>query len=257
MTITQPCARAILEPFNSVTPTSMIHTPSVVIAFDADDTLWPNEPYFREAEKEILKLLERYFPGEDLLDRLYKQEVKNLHIFGYGAKGFTLSMIESVIELTKGKVTGSEIQEIIELGKSIMTYPIQLLDGVVETLDALKGFQLMLITKGDLFDQESKIARSGLADRFDAVEIVSEKDDNTYERLLKRHNIKPENFWMIGNSLKSDILPIDRIGGTGVYIPYESTWVHETVSDDHAAEHHYHELKSIQDVPKLIKHKLG
>ncbi|MTI13271.1 HAD family hydrolase [Sansalvadorimonas verongulae] len=235
----------------------MTHSSSVVIAFDADDTLWPNEPYFREAEKEVLKLLERYYRGNNLLDHLYAQEVKNLHIFGYGAKGFTLSMIESVIELSEGRVTGAEIQDIIELGKSIMTYPIQLLDGVEDTLNTLKDFQLMLITKGDLFDQESKIARSGLADHFDAVEIVSEKNDETYTRLLQRHKIKPENFWMIGNSLKSDVLPTDRIGGTGVYIPYESTWVHESVSDDHAAEHHYHELESIRDVPALVHKILG
>ena len=235
----------------------MTSSPSVVIAFDADDTLWPNETYFREAEKEILKLLERYYRGNNLLDHLYKQEVKNLNIFGYGAKGFTLSMIESVVELSEGKVTGAEIQKIIDIGKSIMTYPVQLLDGVEDTLNALKDFKLMLITKGDLFDQESKIARSCLADHFDIVEIVSEKDDDTYRRVLKRHNIQPENFWMIGNSLKSDVLPIDRIGGTAVHIPYESTWLHETVSDDHAAAHNYHELNSIRELPDLIHKTLS
>ncbi|WP_281648554.1 HAD family hydrolase [Parendozoicomonas sp. Alg238-R29] len=231
----------------------MINTLPAVIAFDADDTLWPNEPYFRDAEKEIIKLLERYYRGDNLLEHLYQQEIKNLHIFGYGAKGFSLSMIESVIELSEGMVNGAEIQKIIDLGKSIMTYPINLIEGVHETLEELKDYPLMLITKGDLFDQESKIARSGLGDYFQAVEIVSEKNDETYLRLLQRYNIKPENFWMIGNSLKSDVLPIDRIGGTGVHIPFESTWQHETVSEDHAAEHNYHELQSIRELPMLIE----
>ena len=229
---------------------------SPVIAFDADDTLWPNEPYFREAEKEMIKLLSPYYTGDNLIEHLYQQEVRNLHIFGYGAKGFTLSMIESMIELSNGQVSGKEIQKIIELGKSIMTYPIDLLPDVAETLKTLSSYRLMLITKGDLFDQESKIARSGLADEFEIIEIVSEKDDDTYRKLLKRHDIQPENFWMIGNSLKSDVLPIARIGGTGVHIPYKSTWLHETVSEEHAAAHDYHELASISELPALIKSQL-
>ena len=227
--------------------------PLPVIAFDADDTLWPNEPYFREAEKEMMKLLAPYYEGENFLEHLYKQEIRNLHIFGYGAKGFALSMIESAIEISKGKVSGKEIQKIIDVSKGIMSYPIQLLDGVTETLNALSDFRLMLITKGDLFDQESKIARSGLADRFEIVEIVSEKDDETYRNLLKKHNISPKNFWMIGNSLKSDVLPIVRIGGKGIHIPYESTWQHETVTDEHAAAHEYHEADNISEVVNIIQ----
>ncbi|MCL6270029.1 HAD family hydrolase [Sansalvadorimonas sp. 2012CJ34-2] len=230
----------------------MKNTNLPVIAFDADDTLWPNEPYFREAEKDMMKILTPYFRGGDLMEHLYQQEIKNLHIFGYGAKGFTLSMIESAIELSEGTIPGSEIQKIIDLGKQIMTYPIELLEGVEDTLITLREHRLVLITKGDLFDQESKIARSGLANHFDAVEIVSEKDDETYEKLLKRHKIKPENFWMIGNSLKSDVLPIARIGGTGVHIPYESTWQHEQVTTDAAMKETYHELSSIRELPSLI-----
>ena len=210
-------------------------------------------PTFRGAEKEMIKLLSPYYKGDNLLEHLYQQEIRNLHIFGYGAKGFTLSMIESVIELSEGKASGSEIQEIIELGKSIMIYPIELLDGVEETLQELSHYRLMLITKGDLFDQESKIARSGLADYFEIVEIVSEKNDETYQRLLKQHNIQPKDFWMIGNSLKSDVLPIDRIGGTGVHIPYASTWKHETVDDGYAAQHDYHTIASIRELPTLLK----
>ena len=228
-----------------------------VIAFDADDTLWPNEPYFREAEKEMMKLLQPYYKGDDLMQHIYQQEIKNLHIFGYGAKGFTLSMIESAIELSEGRVGSSEIQEIIDLGKQIMTYPIELLDGVEDTLTTLREHRLVLITKGDLFDQESKIARSGLASHFDAVEIVSEKDDETYSKLLERHKIKPENFWMVGNSLKSDILPIARIGGTAVHVPYESTWVHEQVETDASTRETYHELNSIRELPALIAKVCG
>ena len=230
----------------------MKNTNLPVIAFDADDTLWPNEPYFREAEKDMMKILTPYYRGDDLMEHLYQQEIKNLHIFGYGAKGFTLSMIESAIELSEGKICGNEIQKIIELGKQIMTYPIELLDGVEETLTALGEHRLVLITKGDLFDQESKVARSGLANHFDAIEIVSEKDDDTYSKLLERHKIKPENFWMIGNSLKSDVLPIARIGGTAVHIPYESTWQHEQVETDAFMRKTYHELNSIRELPFLI-----
>ena len=162
-------------------------------------------------------------------------------------------MIESAIELSKGKIPGRDIQKIIDLGKQIMTYPIEPLDGVQETLEALSEHRLVLITKGDLFDQESKIARSGLADHFDAVEIVSEKDDDAYIRLLKRHKIKPENFWMIGNSLKSDVLPVSRIGGTAVHIPYESTWQHEIVETNASTRDSYYELNSIRELPELIR----
>ncbi len=230
----------------------MKNTNLPIIAFDADDTLWPNEPYFREAEKDMMKILTPYYRGDDLIEHLYQQEIMNLHIFGYGAKGFTLSMIESAIELSEGKICGKEIQKIIELGKQIMTYPIELLDGVEETLTALGEHRLVLITKGDLFDQESKVARSGLANHFDAIEIVSEKDDETYSKLLERHKIKPENFWMVGNSLKSDVLPIARIGGTAVHIPYESTWQHEQVETDASMRKTYHELTSIRELPSLI-----
>ncbi len=234
----------------------MTNTDKTVIAFDADDTLWPNEHYFREGEQQIIKLLERYYPGEDLLDKLYQQEIKNLHVFGYGAKGFALSMIESLIELSDGKVTGQEIQQVIEIGKMIMSSPIELISGVTETIEALRGYPLMIITKGDLFDQESKIARSGLADNFKMIEIVSEKDDATYLRLLKKYHIAPENFWMVGNSLKSDILPVAHIGAHAVHIPHETTWVHEMVSDKHASAYNYHELSTISELPALIKREV-
>ncbi|CAM3727965.1 HAD family hydrolase [Parendozoicomonas haliclonae] len=230
-----------------------------IIAFDADDTLWPNEDYFRDGEKQLIALLEPYYKGDNLLQHLYEQEIRNLHIFGYGAKGFTLSMIESLIELSEGKVTGADIQRVIDIGKSIMTYKIELLPGVKETVETLRndfGYKLMIITKGDLFDQESKIARSGIADLFDIVEIVSEKDDATYQKLLIKHQIDPQFFWMIGNSLKSDVLPIARLGGHAVHIPYKSTWAHETVTAEHAAEHNYFELTDISGLPILLEREI-
>ncbi len=237
----------------------MTDSNSIVIAFDADDTLWPNENYFREGEQALLELLQPYNQSDDLLDKLYAQEIRNLGVFGYGAKGFTLSMIESLIELSDGKVSGADIQKVIDIGRNIMTCPIELLPHVEETINTIKelGFQLMIITKGDLFDQESKIARSGLADLFDSVEIVSEKNEETYQRLLQKHNIDPKHFWMVGNSLKSDILPVVRIGGRAVHIPYETTWVHEVVSEEHAAQHNYFELTSIGGLSTLLEHELG
>ncbi|WP_461536246.1 HAD family hydrolase [Spongorhabdus nitratireducens] len=225
----------------------------MIIAFDADDTLWVNEPYFREAEAALLEMLSRYYPGEDLLDRLYQQEIKNLNIFGYGAKAFTLSMIESAIELSHGKVSGSEIQRIIDLGRGIMSQPVKLLKGVEETIKQMSSeHQLMLITKGDLFDQESKIARSGLADYFRIIEVVSEKDEATYNQLLIKHNIQPDQFWMVGNSLRSDVLPIVELGGQAVHIPCDVGWVHEHVDVDESTRQTYHELTCIDQLPELI-----
>ncbi len=241
--------------------TANAHT---VIAFDADDTLWPNEGYFRNAELEMIKLIQPYYSssntttenqGDELLESLYQQEVKNLHIFGYGAKGFTLSMIESAIELSNGRMPGTDIQKIINIGKSIMTYHVELIPGVTEVLDKLgqeKDIRLMLITKGDLFDQESKIARSGLADRFEVIEIVSEKNDKTYQQLLNKHNIQAKNFWMVGNSVKSDVLPVVNIGGTGVHVPAETTWIHESVELDAETQNSFHTLNSIRELPELI-----
>ncbi len=226
----------------------------MIISFDADDTLWVNEPYFREAEEALLEMLSAYYEDDDLLDRLYQQEIMNLNIFGYGAKAFALSMIESAIELSNGRVTGSEIQRIIDLGKGILSQPVKLLDGVEDTIKHLAGqYPLMLITKGDLFDQESKIARSGLADYFRIIEVVSEKNEATYRQLLIKHNIKPEQFWMIGNSLRSDVLPVVALGGQAVHIACDVGWVHEHIDVDDKARETYHELASIDKLPALLK----
>ncbi|GAB4212499.1 MAG: HAD family hydrolase [Roseiflexaceae bacterium] len=199
-----------------------------VIAFDADDTLWQNERLYQQTQAGLRQLLAQYHPPEWIDQRLYQTEMRNLQHFGYGIKGFTLSMIETAIELTEGRISGSEIQTLIDAGRTMLTANIELLEQVAETLEQLaQRYPLMLITKGDLFDQEQKIARSGVARHFRQVEIVSNKRPEDYALLMKRHGIAPERLLMVGNSLRSDILPVLAIGGSAVYIPHELTWSHE------------------------------
>lgn len=192
------------------------------IAFDADDTLWGHEHVFVDAKKRCLDLLVPYLkPGMDLEEELYRFEKKNLQIFGYGVKGFVLSMIETAIELSDGRVSGTELQRIIDLGKEMLAHPINLLPYVAQALQKLKDrYTLIVITKGDLFDQENKIARSGLAHHFSAVEIVSEKNVETYRAVFIRNGIDPAKLLMIGNSLRSDVLPVVAAGGRAVHLPY-------------------------------------
>lgn len=224
------------------------------IAFDADDTLWAHESIFQSAHRRYEANLAHYVPEEELSNKLYQSELANLKIFGYGVKGFVLSMIETAIEITRGNVSASEIQQIVDLGKWMLDHPIEVLDHVEETLLSLKDeFHLMIITKGDLFDQESKIARSGLADHFDAIEIVSEKNDGTYQRILAAHGLNPEEVVMVGNSLKSDILPMRRLGCEAIHIPFHVTWAHEEVSSEHMGDISYHHLSDISLVPDFIR----
>ncbi|EWY42650.1 HAD hydrolase [Skermanella stibiiresistens SB22] len=199
------------------------------MGFDGDDTLWHNESIFSMTQERFRTIL----GGIDAAEvdrRLLEAERRNLGLFGYGIKGFVLSMIETAIEVTGGEVDARDIQTLIDCGKSMLAHPVELLDGVAETVEYLaNSHRLVLITKGDLFDQESKIARSGLADLFDRIEIVSEKDPETYRRVLARHDIEPERFLMVGNSVRSDILPVLEIGGQAVHVPYHITWAHEHV----------------------------
>ena len=200
------------------------------IAFDADDTLWICETIFSNTQQSLTQLLEHYVDPKILKEVLYETEIKNLKHFGYGIKGFTLSMIESAIELSQGKITGTEIQKIVELGKEMIDHPVEVLPNIVATLEKIKdNYQLMIITKGDLFDQENKIARSGLSEYFDLVEIVSEKDATTYQSIIEKHNINIEEFLMVGNSLKSDVFPVSELGGKAIHIPFHTTWGHEIV----------------------------
>jgi len=224
-----------------------------VIAFDADDTLWHNEHLYLTTHDKFKQLLRQYHNEEWIDQRLYETEIRNLQHFGYGIKGFTLSMIETAIELSEGRMSVNEIQMIIGFGKEMLQAPVELLDGVQETIAKLaESYKLMLITKGDLFDQEAKIARSGLGDYFSLIEVVCEKDLDTYKRIAAKHGIAPKCFLMVGNSLKSDILPVIAIGGRAVYIPYKTTWIHERVVEEDLDDKQYVTIEHISFLPALL-----
>lgn len=219
-----------------------------LIAFDADDTLRANQPLFDEAEEELRALLRQFGTDEQINQVLIDVQAENLQLMGYGAKGFMLSMIEVAIRLTDGQIQGSQIQQIINLGKELLRFPIALIDGVEDVLQTLSAeHELMVLTKGDLFDQESKLARSGVGQYFSHVEIVSEKHEAAYRRILARHFIEPTDFLMIGNSLKSDILPVVNMGGQAIHIPYHTTWHFEKLPDDYQLGG-YVQLNSIREV---------
>jgi putative hydrolase of the HAD superfamily len=223
------------------------------IAFDADDTLWHNESIFAITQDRFRELLTRYVPEGRVDERLYETEVRNLRLFGYGVKGFTLSMIETAIEVTECRIEAADIRRIVNLGKAMLEHPVEPLDNVRETIEQLRGsYTLMVITKGDLFDQESKIARSGLGDAFSRVEIVSEKNEEAYRIILNRHGIAPPQFLMVGNSLKSDILPVVNINARAVHIPYHVTWAHEMVDLDGRWHNGYWSLDNIAGLPDLL-----
>jgi putative hydrolase of the HAD superfamily len=201
-----------------------------VIAFDADDTLWVNEPYFRQSEEAFCTLLEEYLPRHELERELLKIEIGNLGLYGYGIKGFILSMVETAMTVTNNMISTKTIGEIIDLGKQMLNQPIELLDGVEEVLKNLKGrYRLVVATKGDLLDQERKLRKSNLTGYFHHVEVMSEKDDANYLKLIKHLDIRPSEFLMIGNSLKSDVLPVLNIGGYAIHVPYHITWAHEEI----------------------------
>jgi putative hydrolase of the HAD superfamily len=224
-----------------------------VIAFDADDTLWHNETLYNMTQERFKELLAPYHDGEIVDRELYETEMRNLTRYGYGIKAFTLSMIETAIELTDGRVGGSEIRQIIDFAQEMIAAPVRLMNGIEETLTALAAdYRLMIITKGDLFDQETKIARSGLVDHFDLIEIVSNKRPETYAELLARNGIAADRFLMVGNSLPSDILPVLEIGGHGVHIPYHITWAHEVLDDSEVIDDGYTTLENVRQLPALL-----
>jgi putative hydrolase of the HAD superfamily len=227
--------------------------PIHLIAFDADDTLWHNEMIFVNAQNEFKKLLKRYHTEEWIEHRLYETEVRNLQHFGYGVKSFTLSMIETAVELSDGRITGAEVQTVVELGKEMLRAPVELLEGVEECITQLsKSYPLMVITKGDLFHQETKLFRSGLADHFTRVEIVSEKNRETYERIIRKCEVEPEGFLMIGDSMKSDILPVIESGARAIHIPSKISWMHERVPDADVQRALYVQLEHIRLLPELL-----
>lgn len=208
------------------------------VAFDGDDTLWHNESIFSMTQERFRELMAPYVGEHDLDERLFATEMRNLRLFGYGVKSFTLSMIETAIELSDGNVRADEIAAIIHAGRSMLEHPVELLDGVEPAIEQVSAHHpVMLITKGDLFDQESKLARSGLGDRFDSVEIVAEKDERAYRRILERRGIDPATFVMVGNSVRSDILPALALGAFAVHVPYPLTWAHEQVDETEIKDH--------------------
>jgi putative hydrolase of the HAD superfamily len=225
-----------------------------LIAFDADDTLWHNETLYAEAQTKFKQLLAGYHSREWIEQRLYQTEMRNLQHFGYGIKAFTLSMIETAIELTEGRIQGREIGQIIDFGKEMLGAELRLLENVDEALSRLsQSYPLMIITKGDLLDQESKITRSGLAKYFRYIEVVSDKTQDSYQAILSKHSVEPARFMMVGNSLRSDILPVIALGGTAVYIPYALTWAHETTVEPVSGSKGYHEIDHIGRLPGLIE----
>ena len=224
-----------------------------VVGFDGDDTLWHSETRFHVTQGEFRDLLKRHVPDADVDRRLAEMEMKNLSIYGYGVKSFTLSMLETAIELTEGRIPTRDLEVILGWGKRMLMEPTELLDGVEETLRLLGGrYDLLLITKGDLFDQEGKLARSGLGDLFLGVEILSEKNTDSYRGVFTRRAIKPEDFVMVGNSLRSDVVPVVSLGAHAVHIPYEVTWHHEHVPEEELPNEGWQRVSSIRELPAIL-----
>jgi len=222
------------------------------IGFDADDTLWVNETYFRDTEEKFAELLEGYETKNKIDQELFKIEMANLDIYGYGIKGFMLSMIESALDLSNNKVSQETIGKILNLGKKMISHPVELLDGVEEVLSKLTGkYRLIVLTKGDLLDQERKLEKSGLSQYFHHVEVLSDKKESNYNYLLQHLSIDVNEFLMIGNSLKSDVLPILNIGAKAVHVPFHTTWAHEMVAEDEMVNNHL-KLNSLKDILKYL-----
>lgn len=225
-----------------------------VIAFDADDTLFVNEPYFQETEHKFCELMSDYLSQQGLSQELFRVEIQNLDLYGYGIKGYILSMIEAAMKISNNTISIDIIEKIIEYGKELLQKPIELIDGIEDTLAQLHGkFKLVVATKGDLLDQRRKLHNSGLGHYFHHIEVMSDKKEKDYQDLLKRLEINADEFYMIGNSLKSDVLPVLAIGGHAVHIPFHTTWEHEKVS--HKVEHpNFITFEKASDVlPILLK----
>ncbi|WP_295833423.1 HAD family hydrolase [uncultured Winogradskyella sp.] len=229
-----------------------------VIGFDADDTLWVNETYFRAAEQEFAKLLSQFETPNKIDQELYKMEIKNLPLYGYGVKGFMLSMVEIALELSNYSLSNKTLEKILDIGKDMINKPVELLDDVEEVLQKLsRKYKLIVATKGDLLDQERKLEKSGLLKYFHHIEVLSEKESTNYGKLLSHLEIMPSEFLMIGNSLKSDILPLIEIGAQAAHIPFHTTWQHETVEYSNSNGKNYLTLDALKDIytylPKKFK----
>ena len=223
-----------------------------VIGFDADDTLWVNETYFRETEEKFASLLDGFETKNTIDQELFKMEIKNLELYGYGIKGFMLSMIESALQLSNNTVSQATLNEILSLGKKMISHPVELLDGVVEVLEKLNGnYRLIVMTKGDLLDQERKIERSGLSKYFHHIEVLSDKKEANYLNLLENLEVDVHEFLMIGNSLKSDVLPLINIGAQAVHVPFHTTWQHEEVTVKNKKVN-YLKINTLTDILKYL-----
>jgi putative hydrolase of the HAD superfamily len=223
-----------------------------VIAFDADDTLWDNEAFFQDTEKKFFVLMEDYLPQHTVARELLKTEIENLPLYGYGIKAFMLSMIETAMRISDKTIGMNVIETIIGYGREILEKPVVLIEGVPEVLTSLKGkYRLVMATKGDLLDQERKLKKSGLEHYFHHIEIMSEKKEDDYKKLIKRLDIKPEDFLMIGNSLKSDVLPVLNLGGHGIHVPYHTTWAHEKI-DMEIKHDNFKQVDTIKEVLNFL-----
>ena len=225
-----------------------------LIGFDADDTLWRSEDYYRDAQAQFERIVGGYVDLDDVHDRLYAVEKHNLALFGYGAKGMTLSMVEAAIAITGARISASDLHRIVELGKAVLQHPVELLPGIRDAVEAIaRDRPVVLITKGDLFHQEAKVRESGLSELFRRIEIVSEKDTATYARLFEEFGLAPAQFAMIGNSLRSDIVPVLELGGCGVHMPYHVTWAHETETAPPTALERLRSVAGPSELPAAIR----
>ena len=223
----------------------------MILAFDGDDTLWHNEDQYQATHRELESLLEPWADATTVDDRLLEIETENLPRFGYGAKSFTLSMIETAIDLSENEVSPDVIARIMEMGKHLLDRPAELIDGVIDTLDQLTEHTLMIITKGDLHNQLMKVETSGLSNRMKWIEVVAEKDVATYASILDRHGINRHDFVMVGNSLRSDVLPVIELGAVAVHVPYDVIWRHEAAHDEDG--HEVPTLDAITEFPAWLK----
>ena len=230
-----------------------MNTKIKVIAFDADDTLWVNETYFRDAEHQFAKLLTAFETENKIEQELFKTEIRNLGLYGYGVKGFMLSMVECALDISNNNINPKLFSDILNIGKEMLEKPIELLNGVEEVLKALQGkYKLIVATKGDLLDQERKLEKSGLLQYFHHIEVMSEKKERDYKKLLSHLDIETDELLMIGNSLKSDVLPLINIGASAIHVPFHTTWAHEEVSAIEESTTAYKTVTSITEILKLI-----
>ncbi|MBA6152606.1 HAD family hydrolase [Gelidibacter maritimus] len=224
-----------------------------VIGFDADDTLWVNETYFRDAELAFAKLMAPYETANKIDQELFKRQIENLPLYGYGIKGFILSMVEIALELSNNSVSNQTIEAILNIGKDMLNKPVHLLNGVEEVLATLSlDYRLIVVTKGDLLDQERKLEKSGLMDYFHHIEVVSDKQEANYSKLLNHLDVKPSEFLMIGNSLKSDVLPLINIKARAIHIPFHTTWVHEQVETNKQDNKKFKTVSSLLDILPIL-----